>query len=168
MKTNKLLSIACASLLSTNVMALDASSLKLSVYSIMVSTSSQCTSPVTLFSNTVPTEVDFLSTPTLGSGNPADATYNCVIIKMSDIIKYTPSSSSGSCTGGIEYSADICRADNSGTTLGPDATSSPTVCTGNSSTPSADIVYLYLTTNSTAGTGGIPFCSHPILLAPMV
>ena len=71
---------------------IDASSLKLQVYSVMLSTSPLCTDPYTVFSSASPTEVDFLSAPTLGSGNPPDATYNCVIIKMSDIIKFTPSS----------------------------------------------------------------------------
>ena len=52
-----------------------------------------CSSPFTVFSSATPTEVDFLAAPTLGSGNPPDATYHCVIIKMSDLIKFTPSSS---------------------------------------------------------------------------
>ena len=81
-----------AALFTANAMALDASSLKLQVYSVMLSTSPQCTSPVTVFSSATATEVDFLASPTLGSGNPPDATYNCVIIKMSDLIKFTPAS----------------------------------------------------------------------------
>ena len=90
--------LGLAALFSANAMALDASSLKLQVYSVMLSTSAQCTSPVAVFSSATPTEVDFLATPTLGSGNPPDAAYNCVIIKMSDLIKFTPSSTAGLCT----------------------------------------------------------------------
>ncbi len=146
-----------ATLWSSNAMALDASSLKLQVYSVMLSASPSCTSPVTVFSSAAPTEVDFLSSPTLGSGNPADATYNCVIIKMSDLIKFTPSSTSGSCTAGTEYVADVCRTDNNGTTQAPDAVGAPTACTGTDSAPLADVVYLYLTTNASAGVGGNTF-----------
>lgn len=146
-----------AALLSANAVALDASSLKLQVYAVMLSTSPLCTSPVTVFSSTTATEVDFLSTPTLGSGNPPDGTYNCIIIKMSDFIKFTPSSTSGSCTAGAEYVADVCRTDNSGTTQAPDATGAPTACTGTDPAPVADPVYMYLTTNASAGSGGQTF-----------
>lgn len=160
MKSSKAVAIVSAILtvlLSSNVMALDASSLKLKVYAVMMSTSPLCSSPITIFSNVVPTEVDFLATPTLGSGNPADATYNCIIIKMSDNIKFKPSTSSGSCVAGTEYVNDVCRTDNSGTTRAPDAGGAATACTGTDPAPSADIVYLYLTTNVTAGTGGNTF-----------
>src|SRR5882672_8945007 len=109
-----------AALFAFNAMALDASSLKLQVYSVMLSTSPLCSNPVTVFSSPTATEVDFLSTPMLGSGNPADGTYQCVIIKMSDLIKFKPSSTSGTCTAGTEYVADVCRADNGGTTHAPD------------------------------------------------
>ena len=163
MKFIKLL-LCSAVLLSANAMALDASSLKLKVYSVMMSTSPLCTSPITIFSSTVPTEVDFLATPTLGSGNPPDGTYNCIIIKMSDIIKFKPSASSTWCHAGTEYSSDVCRADNSGTTRAPDASSAVTACAGTDASvnasvitpavPVSDVVYLYLTTNTSAGSGG--------------
>ena len=149
--------LAAAALLSANALALDASSLKLQVYSVMLSTSAQCTSPVTVFSSATPTEVDFLATPTLGSGNPPDATYNCVIIKMSDLIKFTPSASTGLCLAGTQYTADVCRSDNGGMTQAPDAVGAPNLCTGTDAAPVSDTVYLYLTTNASAGTGGNTF-----------
>jgi hypothetical protein len=160
MKISRLIAIGAVAVtvaVSSQVMALDASSLKLKVSSVMMSTSPLCTSPVTIFSSTVPVEVDFLAAPTLGSGNPADGTYQCIIIKMSDNIKFTPSTSSGSCIGGTEYVADVCRSDNSGTTRAPDSLASATSCTGNGTTAIEDTVYLYLTTNTSAGTGGNTF-----------
>ena len=147
------LAIVLAGLFSTSAFALDASSLKLSVYSVMLSTSPLCTSPVTVFSSATATEVDFLATPTLGSGNPPDATYNCVIIKMSDLIKFTPSASAGLCVAGTQYTADVCRTDNSGTTQAPDAVGAPNACNGTDAAPVSDVVYLYLTTNASAGSG---------------
>jgi len=146
--------VLAAALLSTSAWALDASSLKLQVYSVMLSTSPLCTSPVTVFSSTTPTEVDFLAAPTLGSGNPPDATYVCVIIKMSDLIKFTPSTSAGLCSASVQYTADVCRSDNGGTTQAPDAAGVPSTCTGTDAAPVSDAVYLYLTTNATAGSGG--------------
>ena len=149
--------LAAAALLSTPAWALDASSLKLQVYSVMLSTSPQCTNPVTVFSNATPTEVDFLATPTLGTGNPPDATYHCVIIKMSDLIKFTPSTTAGLCSASVQYTADVCRTDNGGTTQAPDAVVAPQACMGTDAAPVSDAVYLYLTTNASAGTGGNTF-----------
>jgi hypothetical protein len=146
-----------AGLFSLNAMALDASSLKLQVYSVMLSTSPLCSSPLTVFSSPTATEVDFLANPTLGSGNPADGVYQCVIIKMSDLIKFTPSSTSGLCTAGTQYTADVCRSDNGGTSQAPDAVGAPNACTGTDAAPVSDTVYLYLTTNPSAGTGGNTF-----------
>jgi len=151
------LAFAAACLVSSSAMALDASSLKLQVYAVMLSTSPQCTSPVTVFSSATATEVDFLAAPTLGSGNPPDATYHCVIIKMSDLIKFTPSSTSGLCTAGTQYIADVCRTDNGGTTQAPDPVGAPNACSGTDAAPVSDPVYLYLTTNPLAGTGGNTF-----------
>ena len=163
MKHSRLLVAAAAALvLSSNAMAspdggssfptTDASSLKLQVYSVMLSTSPLCTNPYTVFTSDTAREVDFLSAPMLGSGNPPDATYNCVIIKMSDIIKFTPATTLGLCNAGTEYSADICRADNSGTTQAPGG--APVSCTGTDAARSADQVYLYLTTNPSVANGG--------------
>ena len=149
--------LAAAGLFSAHAMALDASSLKLQVYSVMLSTSAQCTSPVTVFSSATATEVDFLALPTLGSGNPPDATYNCVIIKMSDLIKFTPSATAGLCSAGTQYTADVCRNDNGGMTQAPDAVGAPGMCSGTDAAPVADTVYLYLTTNASAGSGGNTF-----------
>ena len=144
-------------LLGASAMALDASSIKLTVQSVMLSTSPLCTSPITVFSTATPVEMDFLAAPTLGSGNPPDATYNCVIIKMSDLIKFKPSSTSGSCSAGSEYTIDICRANNGGSTRAPDGSGPASVCTGTDIAPVSDTVYLYLTTNTTAGTSGDTF-----------
>jgi hypothetical protein len=149
--------LAAAALFSANASALDASSLKLQVYSVMLSISPQCTSPVTVFSSATPTEVDFLATPTLGSGNPPDATYHCVIIKMSVLIKFTPSTTAGLCSASVQYTADVCRTDNGGTTQAPDAVGAPNACSGTDAAPVSDTVHLYLTTNASAGTGGSTF-----------
>ena len=154
MKRFRFALLLAAAFFSQQASALDASSLKLQVYSVMLSTSPLCTNPYTVFSNATPTEVDFLAAPTLGTGNPPDATYNCVVIKMSDIIKFTPSASSGLCASGTEYAADVCRVDNGGMTQAPDAVGAPIVCNGTDTAPVSDPVYLYLTTNATAGAGG--------------
>lgn len=152
--------LLCLSLVffATQVLAqtTNASSLKLSVYGVMVSTSSLCTNPVTIFNNAAPSVLDFITNPTLGSSgsptNPPDGTYNCIIIKMSDNILYTPSASLGGiCLAGTQYTSDVCNVGNGGTTNVP-GSGVTTNCTNN-----PDVVYLYLTTNTNAGTGGGSF-----------
>src|SRR5215203_6015025 len=147
MKSLKLAIVSAVALLSASAWALDASSLKLQVYSVMLSTSPLCTSPVTVFSSPAATDVDFLASPTLGSGNPPDGTYHCVIIKMSDLIKFTPSTTAGLCSASVQYTADVCRTDNIGTTQAPDGVGAASACMGTDAAPVSDAVYLYLTTN---------------------
>lgn len=150
------IAFCCAALICSMADATtNASSLKLQVYSVMLSTSPQCTSPVTVFSNATPTEVDFLVAPTLGSGNPPDGTYQCIIIKMSDTIKFTPTSNDVFCQGGMEYTTDVCQTGEF--TRAPDAGGFATPC----STGAADLVYLYLTTGRSGSGGGNAFLQPP-------
>jgi hypothetical protein len=129
-----------------------ASSLKLQVYSVMLSTSPLCSSPVTVFSNSTPTEVDFLAMPTLGAGDPPDGTYHCVIIKMTDAIKFKPAANDGiSCVLGAETTGDVCQT--AEVTRAPDSLATPTPCT----TGATDTVYLYLSTGKTTVGGGHAF-----------
>lgn len=86
------------------------SSLKLRVYQIAVSLSTDCSSPKVLFTSIAGSEKDFINNPSLGSGDLEDGTYNCVMITMDDVIKFTPAANDGgSCLGGTEYEIDLCR-----------------------------------------------------------
>ena len=76
---------------------------------------------------------------------------------MSDLIKFTPSATAGLCNAGTQYIADVCRSDNGGMTQAPDAVGAPSACNGTDAAPMADAVYLYLTTNPSAGSGGNTF-----------
>ena len=95
--------------------ALSPSELILSVYKLAISTSPLCTNPITVFDNSTPTEVNFLSAPSLGSGTVADGTYPCIMIEFSDNIKFRPSSTSdaSACVSGTQYTVDVCNASSS-------------------------------------------------------
>lgn len=147
---------------STTVMAtpagdlnLNAHSLKLKVYKMAVSTSANCTSPVTVIDNgSIPVETDVKATnPVFGSGNITDGTYPCVMIEMSDTIKYSGElSTSGNCSPSSETSRDLCRLDNAGTSQLLDG--STFNCTN-----SEDVIVIYLSTNtvvSPSGNGFVP------------
>lgn len=135
----------CTSLFAADT-GLTASSLKLKVFKMAVSTSPLCTNLVTVLDNgSSPTEVDFLASPDLGNGTVADGTYPCVVIEFTDIIKFKPSatSDSGNCVSSTEYQLDICRNDNNGTSKLTDGTTTTCGAQG-----TADRVALYLSTGA--------------------
>jgi hypothetical protein len=86
-----------------------ASSLKINIYQVSVSTSVDCSNPITILSSVAGTETDFMSNPVIGTGTVPDGTYPCLMITMDDVIKYTPLANDGACTAGVEETADLCR-----------------------------------------------------------
>src|SRR5436305_10349522 len=89
--------------------AVDASSVKLKVYGVAVSTSADCSNPIVVFSSDVPTELDLAQNPTLGTGTVPDGTYQCVMITFSDQVKATPKTTEGACIAGMEFSGGVCQ-----------------------------------------------------------
>lgn len=134
--------------------SLSPSYLKLKVHKVAVSTSALCTNLQTVFNETSPTEVDFLISPTIGSGGLADGTYPCIAIEFDDVIKYAPSTSStsGHCTSGTAASLDVCRSGSSGKLI--DGTS--VTCTSGT-----EKVTMYLSTASTDTAGSANVFTPP-------
>lgn len=137
---------------------LTATSLKLKVFKFAVSTSPLCTNLITVLDNgNTPTEVDFLANPSLGSGNLSNGTYPCIVIEMTDLIKFTPEdSTAGNCSHLVESTLDICRSDNgsggaAGTSVLIDGTTTTCGVAG-----TADRVALYIST-ATSGDNGDAF-----------
>lgn len=141
-------------------LSLNAHSLKLKVYKMAVSTSASCTSPVTVIDNGLfPVEVDVKApNPVFGSGNITDGTYPCVMLEISDTIKYSgQASTSGNCSPSIETSRDLCRLDNAGSTQLLDG--SVVLCAN-----TEEHVVIYLSTDTAAvpsGNGFIPPAAGP-------
>lgn len=124
--------------------------LLLKPYKVAVSTSELCTNLQTIYSDDNASYVDFLTSPTIGSGQLSDATYPCVVIEMSSQIKYKPTTTNGDCTAGTEYTLNVCQ--NSQVSNLIDGTA--VTCDGTSDTKIA----LYISTGSTWTTGaGDPF-----------
>lgn len=85
-------------------------SLKIKIYQISASLNVDCSSPQVLFTSAAGAEKEMLGSPTLGNGNLANGTYNCIMFTMDDVIKFTPTAADGgSCVAGTEYSIDLCR-----------------------------------------------------------
>lgn len=66
-----------------------ASSIKIRVYKLALSTSADCTSPVTVFESSNGVEADLVSKPTFGKGKIPSGTYNCMMIELSKVINVT-------------------------------------------------------------------------------
>jgi hypothetical protein len=134
----------------------DPSSLKIKVHRFAVSENADCSNPKIVIDNSAnPQYVSMLDSPNFGNGELANGTYPCVMVEMSDQIKFTPEANIGShCAGGTEYTLDVCG---SGTYTNLDGTTG--TCTGdNGSAPAANKVeeklVLYISTNSTSTGGG--------------
>jgi hypothetical protein len=146
-------------------LGLTASSIKLKVYKMAVSTSPLCTNLITVLDNgSSPVEVDFLQNPSLGSGTLADGNYPCVVIEFSDLVKFTPSTTSTSnhCNSATEYTLDVCRGDNGGgsSVLINGSITNCTGTSGNSTTygtPGDDRVAMYISTASTGSNNSDAF-----------
>lgn len=136
----------------------DPTSLKVKVYQIAVAENADCSDPQVIFTSTAGSEKDFITNPTLGSGSLADGTYNCVMITMDDVIKFTPLANDGAtCTAGTEYAIDLCRVGED-TDLLESTTTTSTACVGTDQSVSAggiaNKVTLYLRTTSPANNSG--------------
>jgi hypothetical protein len=126
----RLLTLSFLGLLVSQAQAvpLDASALRLKIYKFAVSSSPNCSNPVTVVDNgTTPDYVDFKDQPTLGSGSVANGTYPCVIIEFSDNIKVTPSATGAQCDSLVETTQDVCRDYNQDSDNDP--TTNPTQAT---------------------------------------
>ena len=136
----------------------DPASLKMKIYGVYASTSPQCTNPINVFLKTTGEYVDLLKGPALGGGDLPDGTYNCVIIKMSDVIKHTPKVTDAACVAGTEYSGEVCRAGgDGGQATGLDG--APIACTGDGSSTGVgdDTLFMFMTTDPGASNGNRAF-----------
>lgn len=133
--------------------ALDPKSVKVKLYGVWMSKSEYCTLPITVFNSSDANFLDFIGKPSLGSldntDNKSNGTYKCVILKISETIKFAPKSTVGYCTANQEYTQKLCGAGLS--TTDPESLAN-TPCSA--ADTSEDTVFMYLSTASTAATVG--------------
>jgi len=86
------------------------SSVKIRMYALWISTHSDCSAPLLVQTyGTAGEDKDFMQDPVLFAGEPAAGGYQCVMFKMSDVLRMTPATSFGACVAGTEYAGDIYR-----------------------------------------------------------
>lgn len=69
----------------------NATTLKFKIFKLALSTSAQCTSPITVFESTTGLEADLIGKPTFGKGKVPSGTYPCIMVEASKIVNATSS-----------------------------------------------------------------------------
>ncbi|HMH56179.1 MAG TPA: hypothetical protein VK535_07925 [Gemmatimonadales bacterium] len=126
----------------------DPSAVRMGMYALWISSNGDCSAPTLVQDYGDAGEVkDLVQNPVLFSAEAAAATYECVIIRMSDVVGFESASSFGTCEANVAYEQDIYRE---GQTDWKDADLNPIIGTGTDSVPSNDHVALVMTTDTTA------------------
>lgn len=122
------------------------------IYSLWLSPNADCSSAINVFDSSAAMEFDMVSGPTIGGGNPPDGTYQCLIMKISDQVRFVVNAAEGSCTAGYTGTLDLCRTAGGASQTTPfDGTNflTNTTCT----TGVDNTIYLYISTGASCTTG---------------
>lgn len=146
------------------------SSVRIKAYKVYLAANADCTNPVLVQDKGGSDYVNVAGRPTLFSASVAPGTYNCMILKMSDVMKFTPdaaaqAASKGVCTAGQEKDFDILKSDESWYNA---ETNGSTAGAGGYATPVAQDVFLFFSTNGSATGGRVHFHQLVSLPGPVV
>ncbi|WP_157210348.1 hypothetical protein [Turneriella parva] len=113
------------------------------MYKIALSTSAECTNPVTLIESAAGVQSDLLSTPTLAKGKIASGTYHCIMVELSKIVN---TASTGACT--TAQNNLICADGQDSKLINGTAVS----CSGGTGNDQRVVLYYNTLSASTSGT----------------
>lgn len=125
-----------------------ASSVTIHLYALWISHSPDCADPVLV--QQLPAagvDQDFMQNPVLFQGSPANGSYQCVMFKMSDVLRMKPATSFGACVANVEYSGDIYRE---GENDWKDVDLNPITGSGTDESPVNDHVTIFMTRSPAA------------------
>ncbi|MBS0618099.1 MAG: hypothetical protein JSR44_07920 [Spirochaetes bacterium] len=123
----------------------DATSLKLKIYKLALSTNADCSAPTTVVDSTSGVQADLVGKQTFASGKIANGTYKCVIAEISKLVSVT----SAACTTPATYT--LCN-DTQQSKL---SNGSNVTCSGG--TGNDQRIALYFTTLAATNTGNNVF-----------
>ena len=145
----------------------DPSAVRMGMYALWISSNGDCSAPTLVQDYGDAGEVkDLVQNPVLFSAAAANGTYECVIIRMSDVVGFESATSFGTCEANVAYEQDIYRE---GQSDWKDADLNPIIGTGTDEAPINDHVALVITTDPTAAIGR-GFSSNQViaLASPLV
>lgn len=130
----------------------DPASFKVKVYQLLGSTNPDCTDPVLLAGDGSTGEQHDLLTEATLFETLEIGTYACLVIKMSDQVRFSSKTASGACTSADEFTRDHypvgCATRPDGVWKDSDGNDSP--CTGDDANPVENLLYLFASTNRPA------------------
>lgn len=118
-----------------------ATSIKIRVYKLALSTSAECTSPTTVFESATGTVADLVTKPTFGKGKIPEGTYHCMMIEISKIVNVTGQNVCTTATDKL-----LCPDGTTSQTIGS-STAGNVSCSGG--TGNDQHITLYFTTQAT-------------------
>lgn len=125
-----------------------AGSVLLHVYALWISSKADCSDPILVQQHPAEgVDKEFMQNPVLFEGNPPAGAYQCVVLKMSDVLRMQPATSFGSCVAGTEYRGDIYRE---GEADWKDVDLQPIIGSGTDEAPVNDHVAIFMTVNPAA------------------
>jgi hypothetical protein len=120
----------------------DATSIKYKIYKIALSSSAECTSPVTLLESATGVQSDLLATPTFAKGKISSGTYRCVMVELSKNINTT---TTAPCTAPRDNL--ICAEGQESKTI----SGTPVTCTGGTGNDQRIVLYYTTLSGQTSG-----------------
>lgn len=146
-----------------------ATSVKIKAYKVYLAQNADCSSPMLVGEKTAADYQELVAAtkPILfSSASVTPGTYHCMILKLSDIIKFTPdqtavANSSGWCTAGTEVAFDVLKAETPPISWYDLDSNSMTTGEGTFGASIEQTVFLAASTNAAAVTG--PLTSQQVL-----
>ena len=87
-----------------------ASSVTIRMYALWISTHGDCSAPLLVQTyGETGQDKDFMQNPVLFAGQPAVGSYQCVMFRMSDVLRIKPATTFGACIADADYAGDIYR-----------------------------------------------------------
>lgn len=128
------------------------------LYKAYVSLSTSCSNPILVTDNGSTGRVVSLGVDSLISASPAAATYQCLILDMSDILSFIPDSAAaaafpGVCSTSSTSSFDIYRTDSGDSGLWKDINGAAITATGSGTTAGENRIVIWGSTDVAALTG---------------
>ena len=94
----------------------DPSSVRIKIYEIRLSHASDCSNSVRIVNNPGGAVTDFVTNPTIGAGAVPNGAYQCIMVKLSNLITFTPASTDNNCVAVTSYTRNVFQAPGGGQT----------------------------------------------------
>jgi hypothetical protein len=139
----------------------NASSVKLTIYGVWLSANGDCSDSVEILNSTTGTEIDIMDSPTIADHAITADVYKCLIIKMNDVVKFKPETTSGHCTAGVEVSLDTCKTTGSTASSKNPFTGATITCSNSTDLATGDQLFLYVSRNAFCPDSITTGCDDP-------